>query len=530
MDSYRLGQKPNPENAQVSAREMFNEARGFEFIHFLAYLCKNGFDYLVYSLVALIDFVDHQEELMDSLTENEFEFVVENSRRPPEAQLSELRDFLHKLVGSSPEVKNPDTESHESLPQSGSQNLRIRDRDASLLEGCQVAEGCFRYSFCREVILRFLSMPKRNLGIFHTFLVDNLEAQFTEILSVKHSFDEHIPRGYSRGDFRKGPMKPRVKTPDERFVLRHGRKKMGVFKFPSKSNFFCVGRDHRAKGMLKLDDQNLSRNHAVFQFDERNCIMFDLSSHGHTKVNDRQVSYAHLQHGDKISLGSVTEYFFYIEKRSKVMNAVRHASRSSFRTPRRFRPPDRTRSASAVNRHLSASVPRQRNDAWKSHSLRRAHSEMRESSAPGAENAALSGHDVDEKNREIHGPLEKNREIHVPLVNAEDPAAIDEPRNAQHAADSRSVTACIHNASIVTIISKINLSKINLGILNMSSPHDVRTKTPQQNRDCLRRGKELRLLLAERGDLLCEEVQRSEPSDSSVAAPSAARKSNAELN
>lgn len=124
------------------------------------------------------------------------------------------------------------------------------------------------------------------------------------------------------------------------------------------------------------------------------CIMFDLSSHGHTKVNDRQVSYAHLQHGDKISLGSVTEYFFYIEKRSKVMNAVRHASRSSFRTPRRFRPPDRTRSASAVNRHLSASVPRQRNDAWKSHSLRRAHSEMRESSAPGAENAALSGENM----------------------------------------------------------------------------------------------------------------------------------------
>jgi len=78
------------------------------------------------------------------------------------------------------------------------------------------------------------------------------------------TFEEHLQKEHP------------FKRPNERFCFtykRNGVRK--VYNFPSNSNFFYVGRDNSMSagaGLALEKDSNLSRNHAVIQYDDKSTL------------------------------------------------------------------------------------------------------------------------------------------------------------------------------------------------------------------------------------------------------------------
>jgi predicted component of type VI protein secretion system len=75
-----------------------------------------------------------------------------------------------------------------------------------------------------------------------------------------------------------------------------------------------VGRSPNAD--LRLEEDSVSQEHAIFEFDTRGFGIRDVGSTNGVRVNGATIQACGLKHGDRISLGSC-ELQYIVEKRSR---------------------------------------------------------------------------------------------------------------------------------------------------------------------------------------------------------------------
>ncbi|MGF1452034.1 MAG: FHA domain-containing protein [Opitutales bacterium] len=73
--------------------------------------------------------------------------------------------------------------------------------------------------------------------------------------------------------------------------------------FPLNENRITIGRS--ADNVAQLDNEKVSKHHAVLFQDSGNWIIRDLDSANGTRVNGESIDVAKLNDGDKISIGPV---------------------------------------------------------------------------------------------------------------------------------------------------------------------------------------------------------------------------------
>ena len=76
-----------------------------------------------------------------------------------------------------------------------------------------------------------------------------------------------------------------------------------------------VGVGRGAENAISIDDQAMSKEHAVFEFSDSGYRIRDLASKNGTLLNGSEVRMAELKHGDRIQMGEHT-FQLLLEKRA----------------------------------------------------------------------------------------------------------------------------------------------------------------------------------------------------------------------
>ncbi len=75
-----------------------------------------------------------------------------------------------------------------------------------------------------------------------------------------------------------------------------------------------IGVGRGAENAISIDDQAMSKNHAVFEFSDSGYRIRDLGSMNGTLLNGSEIRVAELKHGDRIQMGEHT-FQLVLEKR-----------------------------------------------------------------------------------------------------------------------------------------------------------------------------------------------------------------------
>ena len=81
--------------------------------------------------------------------------------------------------------------------------------------------------------------------------------------------------------------------------------------FPVGEPYTTIGR--AADNLIRLEDRQVSKHHAIIRCSGDGCRIEDLGSHNGVQVNGTRTANAAIEHGDQIRIGSYTFTFQAVE-------------------------------------------------------------------------------------------------------------------------------------------------------------------------------------------------------------------------